>query len=52
MEGIDKVQGKRKRTRPRGGRRGGRFTPTLTPIRLRSGAKQFSCIWRKASRRN
>ena len=25
---------------------------TLTPIRLRSGAKRFSCTWRKASRRN
>jgi hypothetical protein len=34
---------------PRWGRRGGRFTRTLTPIALRSGAKRCSSVWKKAS---
>jgi hypothetical protein len=46
-EGLDKVQGKRKKTRLPRGLRGGRFTPTLTPIRGRSGAKRFSYVLRK-----
>ena len=36
MEGITEVQGKTKRPPPRG-RGGGRFTPTLTAMRLFGG---------------
>ena len=50
MEGVNEVKGKRKRTRPRGGRRAGQFVRTLVLIRLRSGVKRFSYVWRKASR--
>ena len=49
MEGIDKVQGKRKKARPPRGRRDGQFVRTLIFIRLRSGVKRCSYVWRKAS---
>ena len=49
MEGISEVQGKRRKTRPSRGRRGGQFVRTLTPTRLRSGAKRCSSVWKKAS---
>ena len=48
MESTKKVQGKRKRTRPPRGRRDGPAASTLIVIPLKSGAKQFSFVWKKA----
>lgn len=49
MEGISEIPGKREKPRPRKGRCDGRPNPAFTPIRSRSRAMQFSCVWRKAS---
>lgn len=49
MEGTNEVQRKRKKTRPRGGRRGGQLVRMLTPTRLRSGVQRCSHVGRKVS---
>ncbi len=53
MEGIKEVERKNKRTGPpRGRRRGGQFDRTPIRTRLRSDAKRFSSVWKKASLSN
>jgi hypothetical protein len=49
MESTQKVQGKRKKTRPpRGGRRGGQVTRRVGPIHLKSDAKRSNSAWKKS----
>jgi len=47
MEGIKEVQGRGRGPAPRGGGAAVNSSARFTPTHSRSGAKQFSCIWRR-----